>query len=175
MNFKKLLGAFAAIGTSIAVVAAFVIPSLSFAADYVVSPTYIGTSTLSTYQANQICGSLSDSMAAQTSFCTYNTANGVVPPSVVGIADSAIMIDVTSSTSATITWTTSVPTTSSIWYSSDPTNTSLPAVMTNTNDGYTMYHTVYLTGIDLVAQHLFQVGGTAQGNSQVIMSNWQWL
>jgi small-conductance mechanosensitive channel len=174
MNFKKLLVSIAAIGTGLAVMGALIIPGLSFAQDYVVSPSYVGTSSLSVAQANQICTSLSDAVASQTSFCAYSY-NASVPAPVFSIADNAILITVTSSSSATITWTTSVPTTTSLWLNNTPSYSNASVVSTNAADGYTMYHTITLTGLDLTAQHSFEVGGTAQGSSQMIMSAWQWL
>ena len=173
MNFKKLLTAGAAMGTGLALIAALVLPNLTFAANYGVSPTYAGTSSLSVAQANQICQSLSDSVAAQTPFCAYT--GSTIPVSPTTIADMSIMIHVTSPTTAMITWTTPVPTTSSLWYSSDPMNTNYPVMTTNNADGYSIYHTVYVTGVDLVTRHAFRIGGMTQNGAQSYMSGLQGL
>ena len=162
---KKLL----AVGALVAVMGVIVLPRLSAAQDYAVSPSYVGTSSMSVATANQICMSLPDTIASQTSFCTWSAA--AAP----NIADNAIRITVTTPTTAVITWTTSIPTTSTLWYASDP---SIPTITTqymNAGDGYTMSHTITITGINLTPRHLFMVGGTVQTTGLQVSSGEQAL
>ncbi len=159
---KKLL--FPGAGALALAVGFMIAPALSFA-NYTVSPSFNGTPTMSISSANQICGSLPDGIAAQQSFC----APGAMPAmGTVSIADHDILISATSSTSVHITWTTTTPTTTSLWYS-DSIAAQAPAVQyTNTAEGYSYTHSIDITNINLMPQHLFRVGGNTQtGNNSV--------
>ena len=161
----KTLKKIFAMGVAVAMLAVIILPRMSFAENYVVSPSFVGNSSFTTAMATQVCASLPDAVAAQQSFCSYSTH-----PTTVSIADNAILIKVTSSTSAIITWNTPVMTTSSLTYMDNPMNTNLISQYTNTADGSSYTHTVVLTGIDLTQQHLFQVSGIVQGTSSQISS-----
>ena len=152
---------------TIGVFVALVIPRASFAADYVVSPSFAGNATLSVALANQVCLSLPDAVASQQPFCVFSSA-----PSTVTIADHDILISVTSGTSAHITWNTATPSTSQLWYSSDPLTASQSNSVqyVNNADGYTTTHSIDISGIDLKYPHLFEVGGIVQGTSLQITS-----
>jgi hypothetical protein len=167
---KYLFKKFMTILAGLTAVAMIVAPQFSFAQNYVVSPTYVPTSTLSTAMANQICASLPDSIAAQTYFCVYSPV-----ASTQSIADSDILITNTSQMGATITWHTSIPTTSMVWYSDDYFNVGNMTLYSNSSDGYTMYHTVRIDGINMSSRHLFRVGGLMQSSSTQILSGEQVL
>ncbi len=164
--FKKAAGGL----VIVALLAIVLIPRSSFASNYIVSPSFVGTSTMSTSTANQVCASLPDAVAAQQSFCSYSAAS-----SSIGIADQSILISVRSSSSAHITWNTSTPTTTALWYNMSALNTnSMSGVQyVNLNEGYTTSHSIDLSGIDLTQVHLFQVGGVVQGSTSQITSGQQ--
>ena len=145
-----------------------VLPRSSFAADYVVSPSFVANSSMSIATANQICMSLPNTVASQTSFCVWS---GSAPR----VADNEILIAVTSPTSVVITWNTSIPTTTTLLYSSDPLNPGATIQYINAGQGYTTAHEITISNINLVARHLFMVGGSVQGSSAQISSGEQWL
>ena len=118
--------------------------------------------------ANQICMSLPNTVASQTSFCVWS---GSAPR----VADNEILIAVTSPTSVVITWNTSIPTTTTLLYSSDPLNPGATIQYINAGQGYTTAHEITISNINLVARHLFMVGGSVQGSSAQISSGEQWL
>jgi len=159
---------FTALGILVTILGICVFPHSS--ADYGVSPSFTANSTMSVAQANQICMSLPDSVASQESFCSWSSVANVP-----GIADNAILITVTSPTTVTITWNTVVPTTTTFSYISDPLNPNIATQYSNTSDGYTTFHTIMLSGLDLTARHLFIVSGSVQGSGAQISSAEQWL
>lgn len=164
--FKKAAGGMVVV----ALLTVILIPRVSFASNYIVAPSFVGTPTMSTSTANQICASLPDAVASQQGFCFYSAA-----ASTVGIADQSILISVRSSSSAHITWNTQTPTTTALWYNSNPTNTDTMSGIkyVNLNEGYTTVHSIDLTGIDLVQVHLFQVGGMIQNSTTQVTSGQQ--
>ncbi len=164
--FKKVTGGL----VLVALLGLVLIPRASFASNYVVAPSFVGTSTMSTATANQICASLPDAVASQQGFCLYSAS-----ASTVGIADQSILISVRSSSSAHITWNTQTPTTTSLWYNTNTTNTDTMSGVkyVNLNEGYTTSHSIDLSGIDLMQVHLFQVGGSVQNSSTQITSGQQ--
>ena len=173
MNIIKKVAATAVI---LAVLGIFVLPRMSFAQDYAVSPSFAGNGDMTVAMANQICTSLPDNLAAQQSFCAWSGV--LVPP--ISIPDNNILIKTTSPTSVVITWSTSVPTTSTLWYADNPSYPNTSTEFTNTADGYTTLHTVNLTNLDLTARHLFMVGGsetlmTGQSTAVQVASAEQWL
>ena len=96
------------------------------------------------------------------------------PLATITIPDNAIMIHVTSSTSAMITWNTSVATSTTLNYV-DSNYSNATVQYSNLGDGFTMFHTITISGIDLSRQHSFSVGGAVQQTGVLIASNPQSL
>ncbi len=146
-------------GTGIALVALLLVPH-AFAQNYVVSPSYVATSSLSSQQANTVCASLPNATASQIPFCAWGGIGSPVNTNVpVTISQDAVLISVTSATSAVITWYTAQPTTTALWYSDDPNNQNAAVMSTNGTTGLSNTHSMTVSGINLMYRHIFKVGG----------------
>ncbi|MDB4983994.1 MAG: hypothetical protein JWM20_173 [Patescibacteria group bacterium] len=151
------------VSTIAGLAALFAFPALSLASNYTVSPQVSGFTLLSVTQAAVVCQSLPDAIAAQMSFCRYNTGGTVITTGSPVISN--IMVTNLTSTGAMISWTTDQPTTTLLWYTANPTTPNVLSGYANPSQGYSTNHNITLSGINTGAGHTFSVGGNSSGGA----------